>query len=626
MFASLVGMNTPASNPGPDVRPEPRHAAPAPPPTPAGLAHPGASAPAFAQQMSGHADRAHPGWVQPQPASMTQAAPFPTHPTYPPPPPPGPGFAPQGPPAPRRREPRFSREQIVAALLATAGIGVTLIGLVMLLAMAAREGLLTPPVRVGGGAALVVALAGTALWIRPRPGGRIGSVALLTTALAAGFFDVVAVTRIYSWIPLTAGLALALVVAAAGSLLAMRWNEKWLSIAIAVAVAALAPWLTGGVTAALVGFLVVLQVAGIAPEVAKGWDETAVARTAPAVLGSISWLLAVEPGLRVAAFATASIAAIGLLSGVLSGLTRPHALVSPIAMLISWAPLSVFAALSHRSTTVLVFAVMTVCACGASLVLRRQDSTTRLAAYLMTGASAVMLTFACSVGDWRIMPFFAVAVAGAAVHVRVHRTWIGWIVVGTLVLAVVCQGATAPFGDLFYRSRAAQLPTSLTVAGVSMIAVAVLLPLAVRARRFSADYVQAMVVAAGAAGVLGAAVVLITTVGADPQRFYLTHLVITVLALALAAAVLNAGLERPRHLGASMLWGLALVACALVKLFAFDLQYMGSMTKAFTFMAAGLVLLAAGTLYARNYALAVQRRQAASVSVGDADASSAGAH
>lgn len=81
------------------------------------------------------------------------------------------------------------------------------------------------------------------------------------------------------------------------------------------------------------------------------------------------------------------------------------------------------------------------------------------------------------------------------------------------------------------------------------------------------------------------------------------------LSLALAALVLTSGLSRPRHLTASMGWGLALVGCALVKLFIFDLQYMGSMTKAFTFMAAGLVLLAAGTKYARIYGEAAAERK-----------------
>lgn len=92
------------------------------------------------------------------------------------------------------RAPRFTREQIVAGVLAAAGGAVTLIGVVLLLVMAAREGLLTRPVRVGGGAVLAAALAGAASWVRPRPGGRVGSIALLATSVAAAYFDVMAVT------------------------------------------------------------------------------------------------------------------------------------------------------------------------------------------------------------------------------------------------------------------------------------------------------------------------------------------------------------------------------------------------------------------------------------------------
>lgn len=511
------------------------------------------------------------------------------------------------PPAPR--EPRFSREQMVAALLAAAGIAVTLIGVVLLLAMAAREGFLTPPVRVGGGAVLVGALAAAAQWVRPRPGARIGSVALLTTAVAGAFFDVVAVTRIYDWIPLTAGLGLALVVAAAASFQALRWDEKWLFIAVTIGVAALAPYLTGGITATLVGFLAVLQIAGAIPEITKGWDETALARTIPVSFAGMFWVALEASSTRTLVFGASTIAAVGLLTAVQAGLTRRDAFGAPVALAASWIPLWVFAGFETGMRSALVASIMAVVALGGFAVLRTSGSTVRIATLVLAGVSAVIAGVSAAQADWFAMPFLVIAVVLMAVHARVPGPIVGGGAVIAFFLGFMAQGTVTAYVDFFYRSRVTDMTMQTLVTGLMFVAFAALTVPAVRGRKLDAKYAQFLLVVGGFAGIVGTATTMLSVFGKAPTGFFLVHLAITVMSLALAALVLTSGLSRPRHLTASMGWGLALVGCALVKLFIFDLQYMGSMTKAFTFMAAGLVLLAAGTKYARIYGEAAAERK-----------------
>ena len=56
-------------------------------------------------------------------------------------------------------------------MLAVAGVAVTLIGVVLLLVLAAQAGILRPEMRVGAGAVLAVGLVAVGARINRRPGG-----------------------------------------------------------------------------------------------------------------------------------------------------------------------------------------------------------------------------------------------------------------------------------------------------------------------------------------------------------------------------------------------------------------------------------------------------------------------
>lgn len=104
-------------------------------------------------------------------------------------------------------------------MLAVAGVAVTLIGVVLLLVLAAQAGILRPEIRVGAGALLAAALVAVGCRINSRDGGRVGGIALAATGIAAAYFDVLAVTTIYEWIAAPVGLVLAAAVGGAVS----RW-------------------------------------------------------------------------------------------------------------------------------------------------------------------------------------------------------------------------------------------------------------------------------------------------------------------------------------------------------------------------------------------------------------------
>ena len=161
--------------------------------------------------------------AQPAPVAPPQPAPYvppavPYWPQYPPQyahyPSPPPHVPP--PPAPAKQPRQERSEGWIGKVLAVAGVAVTLVGVVLLLVLAAQAGILRPEFRVAGGVVLAAALIAAAWWLYDRPGGRVGAIALAATAIAAAYMDVIAVTTIYHWVPAPVGLGIAAVVGAGG--------------------------------------------------------------------------------------------------------------------------------------------------------------------------------------------------------------------------------------------------------------------------------------------------------------------------------------------------------------------------------------------------------------------------
>ena len=196
--------------------------------------------------------------------------------------------APLPPPAPRRPLRAWLASLSGARLLAWTGAGVTLLGVVLLLALAAARGWFAPPVRVAAGAVLGLALVGLGARLHRRPSSRTGALAVTGTGIATLYLVVAAATALYGYLPVPAGLFLALLVAAGGLALADRWKAVLLGCGAVVGAALLAPVVTERLSPLLVGLVLVLQVAATVVALRRRWPVLAgIAAGWPVLYGTL---------------------------------------------------------------------------------------------------------------------------------------------------------------------------------------------------------------------------------------------------------------------------------------------------------------------------------------------------
>lgn len=533
-------------------------------------------------------------------------------------PPNGPQFAPA--PAPISQpvvtqpsapmNPPVSGEQIVGRILAGAGGLITLIGFVLLLVMVAKEGLLTPEVRVFGGAALAGGLAVAAEFVRRREGGRLGSVAMFGTAAAGLFFDVVAVTRIYHWLDTTAGLALALLVAGAAAVRAVMWDEKWLYLALCVGVGALAPFLTQEASLLLVGFMLVIQAAGSVPEFTKGWDDVSLARTAPAMLAGFA-LVERHWAETSTLIAVALIAIIGVATALAVGLRSQHRALAAWSLGGAHLPVILLAYFEGNAMRGGIGAGLLVVAMSIFLVLKTLDAPIRAAFAALAAVGAALVAIAFADGDLRAVVWFAIAAALFAIEAvqKSPQRYLGLAGTAFAVFGVAVNMTVLSGMSLFYRGMVADASLSQAFVGLLAFGVGSLGLLTARGNTPTFSR-QTIAFGSGSVALYGLISAVIVGMGQNRDFFFTAHLFVTLIVLTVAASILLLGLKKPAHLGASMAWGLTLFALAMAKLFLFDLQYMSLIVKALTFILAGLLLLAAGTRYAQLFAKVRRERVA----------------
>ena len=128
-----------------------------------------------------------------------------------------------------------------ARLLAWTGGAVTLLGVVLLLALAASRGWFTPPARVAFGAVLGAGLVGLGMWLHRREAARAGALALVATGFATLYLVDAAATAVFGYLPALPALLLALVIAGAGLGLADRWRTQLLAGGVVVGAAVARP-------------------------------------------------------------------------------------------------------------------------------------------------------------------------------------------------------------------------------------------------------------------------------------------------------------------------------------------------------------------------------------------------
>lgn len=550
-------------------------------------------------------DRA-PAAAAPQPAPQP-AAYWPQYPPQPAPfrpwpqaPAPAPTQAPTQAPTPTPRKERS--EGWIGKLLAVAGVAVTLIGVVLLLVLAAQAGILRPEFRVSAGGALAAALVGAGWWLNTRPGGRVGAIALVATGVAAAYMDVIAVTTIYDWVPAPAGLVLAAVIAGAGLTLARRWDSEHLGLLVLVPLIVLAPIVTDGVSLLLVGFMLALAAVSLPVQLGKDWIWLHAARIAAAVLPLLVALAARHidsredlwlAGACGIAAVIALTAALILLPGTGNRVVMALLTVAGIVpvLCVNLAVDRVVAALMAAALAAALLAVALLAdrLPGVDGVVRRVFAVTSAIAALI----AVTTAFDGRVGG-PVLLAMAVVVAVAVGRDAVGR----WVAIGFAVIGAAAHLSYAPPAVLLQPIEVSTATGISTLVSSLLLATAAVTIVWMWDRTESALWVGAAVVTVYAvtsctvtAGML--------VIGGD-GGFYAGHMVATILWIAMAAVLFWYAARLPREDRSVPLGGgLGLVAAAMAKLFLFDLGTLDGIFRVVVFIVVGLTLLGIGAGYAR---------------------------
>ncbi|GAB3456433.1 DUF2339 domain-containing protein [Actinophytocola sediminis] len=506
-----------------------------------------------------------------------------------------PPYRPPEPPKP----PRWQREEgFRARVLALAGGAVTLAGVVLLLVLAVQRGYLGPLPRVLLGAGFGLVLLGIGLRLRRNPAGHTGAMACAATGITVLYLDIVAATTLFEFLPAAAGLAVGLAVAALGVLLADRWHSETLAVFVVLCCAVSAPVLTGGFVPLLLGFLLMLQLGATPVHLGRQWRWLSMATAVPAILGSMVAIVLGVVGTTNADSTTVaylglvtSVAQIGVATagaarrpedGTLIGLV----LLAPVPAMLSALLLPQLAAIVLPGTVgallILVWALglrrlttgFTLAAGGAGSVAVLQATLTALdgsVVAIVLLAQALLLTLVAH------STRYPAALAGAGLFAA---TGLG----ATLVFAAPLQLLmTAPRQPV-----PAHVAATAGLTGLLLAATAV--AMCVVARRGMA--------AAGVIALYGAAATVLSSVlliSPDRTGFLLGHVLVTVSWTVGALVLLVRGIDSAFVRTA----GMSLVGAALVKLVVFDMSSLDGMARVAVFLVAGLVLLAAGTRYAK---------------------------
>lgn len=536
-----------------------------------------------------------------------------------------------------------------ARLLGIAGGTVTLLGVVLLLVLAANRGWFGPEARVVGGAVLGAVLVGIGMRVQRRaaggpagagadPGADSGAVALVGTGVAALFLTDAAATSLNDLLPVAVALVLALLVVGGGLLLADRWRSRGLALGVVLGGDVLVPIVVGSPTPLLVGFLLVAQAAVVGVDARRGWSAPGLAAGVASAVGALAAaVLFTAYGAQ--PVATVVVVTLVLLAGVVAAtldagrgpgpdrggpVTRIGALVAgPLVAVLVLAP-----ALPRVGGSVLAL-VLAATLAVASLVVARRVLPPAVRPEVLAGALVAVLAATGSV----------LAVEGTIIALR-GAVQGGALLAEALVLAVlaartarrgvlIASGAFATVGVLVALFRDLPLallaspgpvrPGSSTGAlgvsrpellgalpvGLLVLGVAVALLVAASRTGLLRGHEPTAVIAGllGLVGLYGATGVLVTAallVSPTRSGFLTGHVLVTVSWTVLALVLLMRGVRVPllRVLGG------ALVIAALVKLVLFDLTALDGVPRVLAFLGAGIVLLVAGTRYARLVAQA----------------------
>ncbi|WP_205873952.1 DUF2339 domain-containing protein [Mycobacterium camsae] len=591
-------LSTPAPPPAPAPAPVfvPPPVAPAAPAAPAPAAPaPAAPAPAPAAPPQQAAPYWQNYWQYWQPASAAPPAPRPPRQKTPrpaPPPPPQPENASDG-----------AESGWIGKLLAVAGVAVTLIGVVLLLVLAAQAGLLRPEIRVAGGTTLAGALVAVAVRLRGRPGGRIGAIALAATGIAAAYLDVIAVVTIYKWVAAPIGLVLAALVGGAGLALARRWDSEQLALLVLIPLIVLAPEITHGVDLLLISFMLALSAAALPVQLGKDWLWMHAARIAASTLPLLVALPAARPhdnaSLLGGACAVAALLAIA--SGLILLPASTNASGLALVTSVGTAPVLASAISVDRVLAAVLAAALAAGMLAAALIGQRPRIVTQIWSVWSAISALIALTVACTgYVEGPVLLALAVVIAVVGRRDAVAR----WIAMG---FGIIGGGLFYSYAPLHVLVRATAVPTSVAVSTLAASLLVITLAVAMTRAWLESEAAGLFVATAGALIVYAVTAFTVTAgvlVGGAGGGFLAGHMAATICWIGMAAglfvyALRQGGRERRTE---AITAGLALTGAATAKLFLFDLATLDGIFRVAAFIVVGLVLLSMGAGYARSLA------------------------
>lgn len=535
---------------------------------------------------AGRARPSHPGLVQPPPV--------PPRGSVPPPPPQA--------TAPASNRPWW-RQSAIAALLAVAGAGITLIGVAFLVALAIQLGIFGPVPRVVAGALLAAGLVGAGMLVAHRQRSTAGALGLVATGLAAGYLDVIAVTAVYDWVPAPVGLVVAAAIAGVGLGLTRRWGHQLLGVITVLGAALLAPFVgheSGLLTAA---FLVVLTLATWPAQLGRQWPWLETARVVPASL--IITVIALADGRTTAVGALSVVFAATVTVTSVIG-TRSQRLPSQVGIFAAVASMPVAAAaiVADQWPGGLLLVALTALHVGAAALSHSSVALEhRLREISLTVAGGAGLLAVIRLLDGSAWTAAALAAVGLvwALAALVFRGGAVAVTAGWIA-ALLALGSSVLLPSMI----SARIAADLRLVDLVFLAllVAIMVTLAVVAARIPA-IASTLVPTTGAVALvaLGGAVITGLTLvgrqaGAAETGFLAGHAAATVLWLVVAAALLVIGSRRSNGLAAA--GALVLTAACIAKLVLFDLASLDGLARVAGFILGGVILLAMGAYYAQG--------------------------
>jgi uncharacterized membrane protein len=514
--------------------------------------------------------------------------------------PPVPPLPPQA-PRPARPPRELNLEDLLGGrLLAWLGGAAVVLGVVFFLVMAVSRGWIDEPTRVVLAFLGSTALLGLALWLHERHGQTQASLAAAAAAIASLYASLTVGTLVYDLIPAAAGFAVAGLVGAVATAIAVRWSSRVVA-GIGIVGALLAPVLVGaGTSSAALAFMTIALVAAVAVLLWQRWNWLAGLAFLVSVPQLLAWVnenrgahLTLSLGVLLAFWAVYVVAAIGYELRVPTEKLRASSALLLFANVLTVAG-SGYVILSDQGekagATVWVLALA-----AGHIVLGVGTMRGRISREV--GALIVAIGVALSAVG------FGLALSGPALVVgwAVHAALLAWLArragderaaVGAAGFVALALGHVllfeAPPKALAYGVH--DLPNALV--GIGAVAAACLACAWLRA----GDRYGARELFYGLAATLGLYLCSVTIVdlAGGHQRgqlllsafWGLTGLAALVLGLAREARALRLG-------------GFALLGVAVVKVFLVDLATLESIYRVASFVALGLVLLAGAFAYQR---------------------------